>query len=70
MPNLLAVKEKDFYCIAYNKAKAVRRLSKHAILDTSKVLNIIEGDTIKIDSLLYNKKTIAFFLIDRKFCYK
>ena len=70
MPNLLAVKEKDFYCITCNKAKAVKRLSKCAILDPSKVLNIIERDTIKIDPLLYNKKLIALFLIDRKFCYK
>ena len=70
MPNLLAVKEKDFYCITYNKAKAVKRLSKRTILDPSKVLNIIEGDTVKIDPLLHNKKLIALFLIDKKSCYK
>ena len=70
MLNLLAVKEKDFYCIACNKAKAVRRLSKRTILDPFKVLDIIKGDTVKIDPLLHNKKLIAFFLIDKKFCYK
>ncbi|KAK2067202.1 hypothetical protein P8C59_000961 [Phyllachora maydis] len=48
LPNFDKIKEADFHCSSYNQGKAVRRVSKALIPDLPRVLDSIEGDTVKI----------------------
>ena len=66
MLNFNAIKEIEFYYPIYNKIKAVRRPNKKPIPDLERVLDAIEGDTVKIKPFPKNKKGTILFLIDRK----
>lgn len=66
IPNFDAIKESDFFCLACYRSKAVRRVSKKAIKDPPKALDLIEGDTFKISPIPYNKRPVGLLLIDRK----
>ncbi len=47
MPNLDAIKEEDFVCLAYDRNKAVRKPNLKALLDLLKILDTLEEDTFK-----------------------
>ena len=66
MPNFDAIKETEFRCPACDKTKAVRRPSRKPIPDPKRVLDSIEGDTVKIKPFPKNKKATVLFLVDRK----
>ncbi len=66
IPNLDAIKEEDFVCLAYDRSKAVRRLNLKAFPDPLKILDTLEGDTFKVKPKPYNKQPIRLFIIDRK----
>jgi hypothetical protein len=66
MPDFSLIRDKDFKCLACTKTKAIRRPSKQPIGDPPSALDVIEGDTVKISPMPYNKKPIVLFLIDRK----
>ncbi|KAK2066184.1 hypothetical protein P8C59_000019 [Phyllachora maydis] len=70
LPNFDKIKEADFYCSSYNRGKAVRRVSKALIPDLPRVLDLIEGDTVKIRPRPYNRNPIVLLLVDRKSRYR
>ncbi|KAK2069334.1 hypothetical protein P8C59_003925 [Phyllachora maydis] len=70
LPNFDKIKEADFHCSSYDRGKAVRRVSKALIPDPPRVLNLIEGDTVKIRPRPYNRNPIVLLLVDRKSRYR
>ncbi|KAK2071303.1 hypothetical protein P8C59_005739 [Phyllachora maydis] len=66
LPNFDKIKEADFHCSSYDRGKAVRRVSKALIPDPPRVLDSIEGDTVKIRPRPYNRNPIVLLLVDRK----
>jgi hypothetical protein len=70
IPDFSKIKDKDFKCIACDQSKAVRRPRKLAIPDPPRALDRIEGDTLKISPIPYNKQLICLFLVNRKTRYK
>ncbi|KAK2068545.1 hypothetical protein P8C59_003179 [Phyllachora maydis] len=70
LPNFDKIKEADFHCSSYNRGKAVRRVSKALIPDLPRVLDSIEGDTVKIRPRPYNRNPIVLLLVDRKSRYR
>ncbi|KAK2070489.1 hypothetical protein P8C59_004976 [Phyllachora maydis] len=70
LPNFDKIKEADFHCSSYDRGKAVRRVSKALIPDLPRVLDLIEGDTIKIRPRPYNRNPIVLLLVDRKSRYR
>ncbi|KAK2075422.1 hypothetical protein P8C59_009551 [Phyllachora maydis] len=66
LPNFDKIKEADFHCSSYDRGKAVRRVSKAFIPDLPRVLDLIEGDTLKIRPRPYNRNPIVLLLVDRK----
>ncbi|KAK2066380.1 hypothetical protein P8C59_000209 [Phyllachora maydis] len=66
LPNFDKIKEADFHCSSCNRGKAVRRVSKALIPDLPRVLDLIEGDTIKIRPRPYNRNPIVLLLVNRK----
>jgi len=70
IPNLDAVKEKDFICLAYNRSKVVRKLNLRALLNPLKILNILKRDIFKIKFRLYNKRPVGLFIIDCKLQFR
>ncbi|KAK2075443.1 hypothetical protein P8C59_009571 [Phyllachora maydis] len=66
LPNFDKIKEADFHCSSYDQGKAVRRVSKALIPDPPRVLDSIEGDTVKIRPRPYNRNTIVLLLVNRK----
>ncbi|KAK2066388.1 hypothetical protein P8C59_000217 [Phyllachora maydis] len=55
---------------SYDRGKAVRRVSKALIPDLPRVLDLIEGDTVKIRPRPYNRNPIVLLLVDRKSRYR
>ncbi|KAK2070893.1 hypothetical protein P8C59_005355 [Phyllachora maydis] len=70
LPNFDKIKEADFHCSSYDRGKAVRRVSKALIPDPPRVLDLIEGDTVKIRPRPYNRNPIVLLLVDRKSRYR
>ncbi|KAK2074720.1 hypothetical protein P8C59_008904 [Phyllachora maydis] len=70
LPNFNKIKEADFHCSSYDRGKAVRRVSKTLIPDLPRVLDSIEGDTVKIRPRPYNRNPIVLLLVDRKSRYR
>ncbi|KAK2068015.1 hypothetical protein P8C59_002689 [Phyllachora maydis] len=70
LPNFNKIKEADFHCSSYDRGKAVRRVSKALIPDLPRVLDSIEGDTVKIRPRPYNRNPIVLLLVDRKSRYR
>ncbi|KAK2070356.1 hypothetical protein P8C59_004857 [Phyllachora maydis] len=70
LPNFDKIKEADFHCSSYDRGKAVRRVSKALIPDPPRVLDSIEGDTVKIRPRPYNRNPIVLLLVDRKSRYR
>ncbi|KAK2069817.1 hypothetical protein P8C59_004364 [Phyllachora maydis] len=70
LPNFDKIKEADFHCSSYNRGKAVRRASKALIPDLPRVLDLIEGDTVKIRPRPYNRNPIVLLLVNRKSRYR
>ncbi|KAK2067491.1 hypothetical protein P8C59_001229 [Phyllachora maydis] len=70
LPNFDKIKEADFHCSSCNQGKAVRRVSKALIPDLPRVLDSIEGDTVKIRPRPYNRNPIVLLLVDRKSRYR
>ncbi|KAK2069696.1 hypothetical protein P8C59_004250 [Phyllachora maydis] len=70
LPNFDKIKEADFHCSSYNRGKAVRRVSKALIPDLPRVLDSIEGNTVKIRPRPYNRNPIVLLLVDRKSRYR
>ncbi|KAK2068874.1 hypothetical protein P8C59_003490 [Phyllachora maydis] len=70
LPNFEKIKEADFHCSSYNRGKAVRRVSKALIPDLPRVLDSIEGDTVKIRPRPYNRNPIVLLLVNRKSRYR
>ncbi|KAK2070488.1 hypothetical protein P8C59_004975 [Phyllachora maydis] len=70
LPNFDRIKEADFHCSSYDRGKAVRRVSKALIPDPPRVLDSIEGDTVKIRPRPYNRNPIVLLLVDRKSRYR
>ncbi|KAK2067199.1 hypothetical protein P8C59_000958 [Phyllachora maydis] len=70
LPNFDKIKEADFHCSSYNRGKAVRRVSKALIPDLPRVLDLIEGDTVKIRPRPYNRNPIVLLLVNRKKRYR
>ncbi|KAK2074168.1 hypothetical protein P8C59_008395 [Phyllachora maydis] len=70
LPNFDKIKEADFHCSSYDRGKAVRRVSKALIPDLPRVLDFIEGDTVKIRPRPYNRNPIVLLLVDRKSRYR
>ncbi|KAK2072694.1 hypothetical protein P8C59_007032 [Phyllachora maydis] len=66
LPNFDKIKEADFHCSSYDRGKAVRRVSKALIPDPPRVLDSIEGNTVKIRPRPYNRNPIVLLLVDRK----
>ncbi|KAK2074633.1 hypothetical protein P8C59_008827 [Phyllachora maydis] len=66
LPNFDKIKEADFHCSSYDRGKAVRRVSKALIPDLPRVLDSIEGDTVKIRPRPYNRNPIVLLLVNRK----
>ncbi|KAK2067962.1 hypothetical protein P8C59_001661 [Phyllachora maydis] len=66
LPNFNKIKEADFHCSSCDRGKAVRRVSKALIPDLPRVLDLMEGDTIKIRPRPYNRNPIVLLLVDRK----
>ncbi|KAK2073458.1 hypothetical protein P8C59_007743 [Phyllachora maydis] len=66
LPNFDKIKEADFHCSSYDRGKAVRRVSKALIPDPPRVLDSIEGDTVKIRPRPYNRNPIVLLLVDCK----
>ncbi|KAK2071015.1 hypothetical protein P8C59_005472 [Phyllachora maydis] len=66
LPNFNKIKEADFHCSSYDRGKAVRRVSKALIPDLPRVLDFIEGDTVKIRPRPYNRNPIVLLLVDCK----
>ncbi|KAK2074250.1 hypothetical protein P8C59_008471 [Phyllachora maydis] len=70
LPNFDKIKEADFHCSSYDRGKAVRRVSKALIPNPPRVLDSIEGDTVKIRPRPYNRNPIVLLLVDRKSRYR
>ncbi|KAK2071853.1 hypothetical protein P8C59_006243 [Phyllachora maydis] len=70
LPNFDKIKEADFHCSSCDRGKAVRRVSKALIPDPPRVLDSIEGDTIKIRPRPYNRNPIVLLLVNRKSRYR
>ncbi|KAK2067135.1 hypothetical protein P8C59_000895 [Phyllachora maydis] len=70
LPNFDKIKEADFHCSSYDRGKAVRRVSKALIPDLPRVLDLIEGDTVKIRPRSYNRNPIVLLLVNRKKRYR
>ncbi|KAK2074441.1 hypothetical protein P8C59_008648 [Phyllachora maydis] len=70
LPNFNKIKEADFHCSSYDRGKAVRRVSKALIPNLPRVLDSIEGDTVKIRPRPYNRNPIVLLLVDRKSRYR
>ncbi|KAK2074728.1 hypothetical protein P8C59_008912 [Phyllachora maydis] len=70
LPNFDKIKEADFHCSSCNRGKAVRRVSKALIPDLPRVLDLIEGDTVKIRPRPYNRTPIVLLLVNRKSRYR
>ncbi|KAK2073803.1 hypothetical protein P8C59_008052 [Phyllachora maydis] len=70
LPNFDKIKEADFHCSSYDRGKAVRRVSKALIPDLPRVLDLIEGDTVKIRPRPYNRNPIVLLLVNRKKRYR
>ncbi len=66
MPNLDAIKEEDFICLAYDRNKAVRKLNLKVLLDPPRILNTLEEDIFKIKLRPYNKRPVGLFIINYK----
>ncbi|KAK2069319.1 hypothetical protein P8C59_003910 [Phyllachora maydis] len=66
LPNFDKIKEADFHRSSCDRGKAVRRVSKALIPDLPRVLDLIEGDTVKIRPRPYNRNPIVLLLVDRK----
>ncbi|KAK2073463.1 hypothetical protein P8C59_007748 [Phyllachora maydis] len=70
LPNFDKIKEADFHYSSCDRGKAVRRVSKALIPDPPRVLDLIEGDTVKIRPRPYNRNPIVLLLVDRKSRYR
>ncbi|KAK2073815.1 hypothetical protein P8C59_008064 [Phyllachora maydis] len=70
LPNFDKIKEADFHCSSYDRGKAVRRVSKALIPDPPRVLDSIEGDTVKIRPRPYNRNPIVLLLVNCKSRYR
>ncbi|KAK2072167.1 hypothetical protein P8C59_006538 [Phyllachora maydis] len=70
LPNFDKIKEADFHCSSCDRGKAVRRVSKALIPDLPRVLDSIEGDTVKIRPRPYNRNPIVLILVNRKSRYR
>ncbi|KAK2071306.1 hypothetical protein P8C59_005742 [Phyllachora maydis] len=70
LPNFDKIKEADFHCSSCDRGKAVRRVSKALIPDPPRVLDSIEGNTVKIRPRPYNRNPIVLLLVDRKSRYR
>ncbi|KAK2069320.1 hypothetical protein P8C59_003911 [Phyllachora maydis] len=70
LPNFDKIKEADFHCSSCDRGKAVRRVSKALIPDPPRVLDLIEGDTVKIRPRPYNRNPIVLLLVNRKSRYR
>ncbi|KAK2074710.1 hypothetical protein P8C59_008894 [Phyllachora maydis] len=70
LPNFDKIKEADFHCSSYDRSKAVRRVSKALIPDLPRVLDLIEGNTVKIRPRPYNRNPIVLLLVNRKSRYR
>ncbi|KAK2070799.1 hypothetical protein P8C59_005268 [Phyllachora maydis] len=70
LPNFDKIKEADFHCSSCDRGKAVRRVSKAFIPDLPRVLDLIEGDTVKIRPRPYNRNPIVLLLVDCKSRYR
>ncbi|KAK2066240.1 hypothetical protein P8C59_000075 [Phyllachora maydis] len=70
LPNFDKIKEADFHCFSYNPGKAVRRVSKALIPNPPRVLDSIEGDTVKIRPRPFNRNPIVLLLVNRKSRYR
>ncbi|KAK2066260.1 hypothetical protein P8C59_000091 [Phyllachora maydis] len=70
LPNFDKIKEADFHYSSYDRGKAVRRVSKALIPDPPRVLDSIEGDTVKIRPRPYNRNPIVLLLVNRKSRYR
>ncbi|KAK2073289.1 hypothetical protein P8C59_007578 [Phyllachora maydis] len=70
LPNFDKIKEADFHCSSCDRGKAVRRVSKALIPNLPRVLDSIEGDTVKIRPRPYNRNPIVLLLVDRKSRYR
>ncbi|KAK2071023.1 hypothetical protein P8C59_005480 [Phyllachora maydis] len=70
LPNFNKIKEADFHCSSCDRGKAVRRVSKALIPDLPRVLDLKEGDTVKIRPRPYNRNPIVLLLVDRKSRYR
>ncbi|KAK2066355.1 hypothetical protein P8C59_000184 [Phyllachora maydis] len=66
LPNFDKIKEADFHCSSCDRGKAVRRVSKALIHDLPRVLDSIEGDTVKTRPRPYNRNPIVLLLVNRK----
>ncbi|KAK2067180.1 hypothetical protein P8C59_000939 [Phyllachora maydis] len=70
LPNFDKIKEANFHCSSYDRGKAVRRVSKALIPDLPRVLDLIEGDTVKIRPRPYNRNPIVLLLVNCKSRYR
>ncbi|KAK2072769.1 hypothetical protein P8C59_007104 [Phyllachora maydis] len=70
LPNFDKIKEADFHCSSCDRGKAVRRVSKALIPNPPRVLDSIEGNTVKIRPRPYNRNPIVLLLVDRKSRYR
>ncbi|KAK2069121.1 hypothetical protein P8C59_003726 [Phyllachora maydis] len=70
LPNFDKIKEADFHCSSCDRGKAVRRVSKALIPDPPRVLDSIEGNTVKIRPRPYNRNPIVLLLVNRKSRYR
>ncbi|KAK2069415.1 hypothetical protein P8C59_004000 [Phyllachora maydis] len=70
LPNFDKIKEADFHCSSCDRGKVVRRVSKALIPDLPRVLDSIEGDTVKIRPRPYNRNPIVLLLVDCKSRYR
>ncbi|KAK2066174.1 hypothetical protein P8C59_000009 [Phyllachora maydis] len=70
LPNFDKIKEADFHCSSCDRGKAVRRVSKALIPDLPRVLDSIEGDTVKIRPRPYNRNPIVLLLVECKSRYR
>ncbi|KAK2070785.1 hypothetical protein P8C59_005254 [Phyllachora maydis] len=66
LPNFDKIKEADFHCSSCDQGKAVKRVSKALIPDLPRVLDSIEGDTVRIRPRPYNRNPIVLLLVNRK----
>ncbi|KAK2069289.1 hypothetical protein P8C59_003881 [Phyllachora maydis] len=70
LSNFDKIKEADFHYSSCDRGKAVRRVSKALIPDPPRVLDLIEGDTVKIRPRPYNRNPIVLLLVDCKSRYR